>query len=331
MRPVIGVDIMGGDQLPILIFRDVIQRLNATLHPATVRFYLTKDLQKEIELESFTLPKNVSIEMIPCETVVDMDEDPLIAVRKKKDSTLLVGLQEAIQRKTTSFITLGNTGALVAGAHLFGNRLQGVDRNALLAKLPTKSGYIALIDVGANVISTSDQLMQFSNIGIAYHLAMGKKKLKFGVVNIGVEKIKGSHELRSLYHQLTEKYMGHPDITFVGNVESYSIFSGEIDLLLSDGFTGNIMLKTAEGLSSFLFKQLLSDMTDETQEMITKKFGNFFGHHEHPGALLLGLDTIVMKCHGRSEGKQIYKSIDECVKLSDIGFMSSFKMQLKSI
>ncbi|MBI5274744.1 MAG: hypothetical protein HY860_06815 [Chlamydiales bacterium] len=332
MRPVIGVDIMGGDLSPLRIYQEIIQRLASYTRPLKILFFLTQDIYQQVILPSLPAHASIEIDFVIAATTIEMDDDPLVCVRKKKDSSLMMCIDYLLHHQTDAAISLGNTGALVAAAHLFGTKLPGIDRTALLAQLPTKSGSLTCIDVGANVVSTSDQLMQFADLGCAYLKATGKEKFKIGLINIGEEKIKGRQELRHVYDLLQTKYQCDDGIQFVGNIETLHIFSGDIDLLLSDGFTGNIVLKTAEGVSAFIFEQLFNMIHEpDIHHRLIKKFGRFFGYREHPGALLLGIDGIIMKCHGRSEGKQIYYSILECAKLVEDHFLSQLKTNIKKI
>jgi len=330
MRPVVGIDLMGGDMPPQDIFIGIIDRLTKHKSHAELKFFVTEDLYKI--LSHIPAPSHSKISWEICDEFIDSNEDPLVAVRKKRSSTLIKMLDEAFNGTCNGCISLGNTGAIVAAVNLFGSKMGGIHRPALLAEIPTKSHQVSLLDVGANVRATPELLIEFSQLGIAYLLARGKTHIKLGLVNMGSEEIKGDRDVRSVYHQLTHLYAEHKQVQFIGNMETHRIFLDPIDLLVTDGFTGNTILKTAEGLSTFLIEELLQIADDSvTQEKISKNLYRFFGHHSHPGALLLGAEALIMKCHGRSDGKQIYYSIARTLELIEDNFLSSFKNHLNTI
>ncbi len=330
MRPVVGIDLMGGDIPPQDIFLGITDRLSKLKNHCELRFFVTKELYKILSLIPISCSCTISWEI--CDDFIDSHEDPLIAVRKKRSSTLTRMLDEAFAGTLQGCISMGNTGAIVADVNLFGSKIPGIRRPALLAEIPTKSANVALLDVGANVRATPELLIEFSQLGIAYLMSRGRKKIKLGLVNIGEEQIKGDRDTRSVYQQLSSLYAKQEKVQFVGNMETHRIFLDPIDLLVTDGFTGNTILKTAEGLSMFLLEELLHIAEDVTiQEKISTDLRRFFGHDSHPGALLLGADTLIMKCHGRSDGKQIFYSIVRTLELIEENFLSSFKNHLNTI
>ncbi len=183
-----------------------------------------------------------------------MDDDPLIAVRRKKDSSLCQGLQYLKEKKIDAFVSAGNTGALLFAAKTTLKTLKGIDRPALLALLPTKKKEVAVLDVGANLSLKPDHIVQFAQMGIAYQKSRGIENPIVGLLNIGIEAKKGTPQLQEAYLKLDAMNRDQP--FFAGNIEGKDVFHGNIDVLVTDGFTGNVFLKTAEGIAAFILEQL---------------------------------------------------------------------------
>ena len=233
--------------------------------------------------------------------VIEMDDSPLSAVRKKKDSSLCVGLRLLKAGEIDAFISAGNTGALVSASKIILGNLPGIMRPALLALMPTKKKPIAVLDVGAGVEAKSNLLIQFASMGAAYQRARGIKRPLVGLLNIGSEEIKGTSELRLAYKKLQK--LSTPDFEFVGNVEGTSVFNGDVDVLVTNGFTGNIFLKTAEGIASLILDRLYTDLPAEALQKIHSPLSDLrkqLHYAEYPGAFLVGVQGIVIKCHGYS-------------------------------
>ncbi len=255
-------------------------------------------------LKELKLPSNV--ELIPIGTptyskncapfqyvtapeVIGMEEHPLLALRKKKNASINVGMRLLKEGKLDALVSAGNTGALVSSAKMILSTLPKILRPCLMTLMPTKKNPVAVLDVGANVQVKATHLIQFAQLGAAYQKTRGIKKPKVGLLNIGSEALKGTSELRLAYHELQKI----SSFQFAGNIEGKSVFDGDVDVLVTDGFTGNVFLKTAEGIASLILDRIQGSASE------LKKFHSLH-YSEYPGALLAGVRGIVIKCHGYS-------------------------------
>jgi len=253
-----------------------------------------------------------------------MTDDPLSILRKKRDSSLFIGLESLKHEKVDALITCGNTGALIAGAHHLLDTIDSIKRPALIALLPTKKDPVAVLDVGANVTCDSNMLVQFALMGRAYQQARGIVNPIVGMLNIGEEESKGRKELREAY-TLLEK--AKETTSFAGNIEGREAFDGSVDVLVTDGFTGNIFLKTAEGVSSFILSQFEAVLPPDTAFEQLERVANYA---EYPGALLCGLNQLVIKCHGASNGLAVKNALFGAYQLLSNEFLPSLKKKLSS-
>ena len=289
----IGVDLMGNDNSP----KTLLTALNEL------------QLDSSTELVVFGLPeyKDLSrFEYVEALEFIEMDDHPLSALRRKKQASLCIGLKALNEKKIDAFISAGNTGSLVTGAKITLGTLPGILRPALLARMPTKKEPVAVIDVGANVQVKACHLVQFALLGTAFAKSHGIKKPRVGLLNIGSEASKGTTELRIAYQELKE--FPNSPFEFVGNIEGKSVFDGEVDVLITDGFTGNVFLKTAEGIASLLSSHL--------------------HYAEYPGAILAGVQGIVIKCHGYSTPRAFSNAIAGAVQLVRSNFTEEIKKQI---
>lgn len=210
--------------------------------------------------------------------------------------------------------------------------LPGIERPALLATLPTKKGRIAVIDVGGNIYCKAHHLVQFAQMAGAYKLCIEAIACPVvGLLNIGVESKKGTHELRKAYQLLKKQSIaskGQPSMQFIGNIEGREIFDGALDILVTDGFTGNVLLKTTEGAASFILNYLLSSTKGLLREEMTGVFDNLqhkFGYEEYPGAIVCGIEGILIKCHGNASTNAIVNSVNEAIHLVKKKFIAQMK------
>jgi glycerol-3-phosphate acyltransferase PlsX len=275
-------------------------------------------------VDALSLPKGAELILIgppslpvqiPCTEFIRMDEDPLIALRKKKEASLYLGLRLLKEKKADAFISAGNTGALVSASKMVLSMLPGLLRPALLAHIPTKKEPVAVLDVGANVPSKTAHLVQFAQMGVAYKKALGCPNPRVGLLNIGQEALKGTHDHRQAYRELQSL-----PIHFVGNVEGREVFDGDVDLLVTDGFTGNVFLKTAEGIAS-----LILDRLAEHKEVFRDKLSDLQRHlhyANYPGALLIGVRGIVIKCHSYSTPEAFAGAVLGALQLASSSILS---------
>ena len=317
----IGIDLMGSDNAPDLLLSAV----NS----------LASELPPSIELVVVGDPKYASkthLRFQAASEIIEMHEDPLLAIRRKRDASLCVGLRMLKEGAIDAFVSAGNTGALVSSAKVTLSTLPGILRPALLALMPTKHSTLAVLDVGANVQCKAEHLIQFALMGAAYQKARGIEKPSIGLLNIGSESIKGTSELRLAWQQLKELSDRAPDLfQFAGNVEGKTVFDGHIDVLITDGFTGNIFLKTAEGVASLVLDRLSENLSKDLWEKMRGELSDLRRHlhyAEYPGALLCGVKGIVIKCHGYSTPKAFANAIREAVRIIQEDFLQTLQNKL---
>jgi len=277
---------MGADTAPARIF-DATMRAEREL-PDNVRLVLFATPAVIATLP----PPSSRTEYLPCDEVVEMHDIPLLAIRQKRRATLVQGVK-AVRGELDAFISCANTGALVAAAALFLPTFCGIERPALLAEVPAERGLIAVLDVGGMIRASARRLAQFAFLGTAYQTMVGnqKKRVRVGLLNIGVEPMKGTETLQEAHRMLYA--MGNlAPFDFVGNIEPRDAFMSDIDVLVSDGFTGNVFVKTAEGVAAFLLKYV--EQAPSLPE---------------GGAELVGVDGLVMKCHGSASEAAIVHAI----------------------
>ncbi|MCH9631021.1 MAG: Phosphate acyltransferase [Chlamydiia bacterium] len=319
--PIIGVDLITGDLPALSLFSDLFKE-NGEFN-AHLKFFVPEGEFAEFESHAKKHSPHFTYSFVKTKSTIEMSDEPLSAIRLKKTSAIPMAMHLLKEGEIDAFVSNGNTGALMCGATLILKLLECTKRPGLLALLPTKGGSLAVIDVGANIHCSSELLEQFANIGIAFQKCCGIKEPKVGLLNIGGEKIKGRAEMREAYEKLqlmNKKHKGR----FVGNVEGYQAFNGSCDVLVTEGFSGNIFLKTAEGMSAFI----LDVITDQNLEQPKKKSFRLFDYAEYPGALICGVDGIVVKCHGYSNTKAVHSAIDGAAKLVKSQFLKKLKTQL---
>jgi phosphate acyltransferase len=311
----IGVDIMGSDNAPLALV-DALKELHL---PSGVELILicTPKFQKEA----------YPFQVVPSSEVIEMDEDPLAALRKKKNASVYVGMRLLKEKKIDAFVSAGNTGALVSCAKMILSTLPGISRPCLLALMPTKKNPVAVLDVGANIEVKAAQLVQFAQIGSVYQQARGIRNPSIGILNIGSEALKGTQERREAYSILKK----NKSLLFAGNIEGKSAFDGEVDVLVTDGFTGNIFLKTAEGIASLILDRLHAHIpTTEIRKLapILDDLQKHLYYAEYRGALLAGVRGIVIKCHGYSTPRAFATGVLGALDPVAKNFLESFKNNL---
>ncbi|MGE5195827.1 MAG: phosphate acyltransferase PlsX [Anaerolineae bacterium] len=327
-HPRVGIDLMGGDTSPELLLEAVV----GFAQEFEEKTLLTL-IGAPAVLSQIALPPSISSR--PAPDVILMDDDPLLAVRRKKESSLCIGMSMLAKKEIDAFISLGNTGALITSATLCLPMLPNIKRPALLTLIPTKSREVAVIDVGANTSYKADHLVQFAAMGIAYQKSRGITHPKVGLLNIGSEAQKGTPELREVYQklQLLSRDFSSDHPIFIGNVEGREVFRSEIDVLVTDGFTGNIFLKTAEGIGSLIL-DLLEEYAKEDYSPHLKAALSILQHRLHyaqyPGAILCGVEGIVVKCHGNSPPEALINSIKGATRLVEHRFLEKIKKQLNN-
>ncbi len=306
---------MGGEQPPEAIFEAVLHVANTTSDQLVV-------LATHALYSSLSEKSHPQIEFITTEEFIEMDEPPLLAVRRKKNSSMAAGMRLLKEKELDAFISTGSTGALVATAMHHLETLPGVERPALLVTMPTANGEVVVLDVGANVMPKPHQLVSYARLGSLFRTYYhGLEKPSIGLLNIGTEEQKGTKEMKETYSLLQEAFQNR----FLGNAEGRAVFQGKVDILVTDGFTGNVFLKTSEGISSFLVDYLEKHF--EVPEIVSH-LNQRFNYSEHPGAMLCGLDALVVKCHGYSDQQALINGIHGAADLARKGIIQKIRKSL---
>ena len=291
------VDSMGSDKGPQEIIKGAVDGINE-LGVEIVLVGEENIIKKE--LSKYTYPKN-SIEIINAEQIISNEDEPVLAIRRKKKSSMVLGLEALTNGRGDGFVSTGNTGALLAGGLFIVKRIEGIERAALATVYPTKKGISFILDVGANVDSKPEYLMQFATMGSIYaEKVLGIKSPTVGLANIGVEEGKGNALVRDSY-----KLLSNSNLNFIGNVEIRDIPEGIVDIIVCDGFVGNVILKLTEGIAITMFSTLKEEFESSFKSKIgalmlkpqLKSFKNRLDYREYGGAPLLGLKKPVVKAH----------------------------------
>lgn len=305
------VDGMGGDNAPVEIVKGVVDAVND--FNIDVILVGKEDVLRR-ELSKYKYPKD-KIEILNADDVISNDEDPALAIRRKKDSSLVVGLKALTEGMGDGFISAGSTGALLAGGLFIVKRIAGIERAALTTIYPTSKGISLLVDAGANVDCKPEYLKQFGVMGSIYmENVMGKNNPKVGLVNIGVEESKGNQLSKESYGLLKDS-----NINFIGNIEGRDIPAGKADVIVADGFVGNVVLKLTEGMAISIFDLLKLAFFENTKSKIgafllkpqLKNIKKKMDYREYGGAPLLGTKQPIVKAHGSSDALAIRNGIKQ--------------------
>jgi phosphate acyltransferase len=308
-----AVDAFGGDNAPKAVVEGSVDAIK------THQELFLKLFGKEEEIRELLAGYNTDmtrLEVVNAPEIIDCDESPTIAVKTKRNSSLVMALQ-ACTVDCDGIISAGSTGALLFGATMIVKRLNGVKRPALAPLLPTRTGQVMLIDCGANVDCKPQYLAQFGIMGDAYmRCVMGLESPRIALLSNGTEEAKGN-ELTKDAHALLRQM----PINFVGNIEARDILSGDIDVLVCDGFDGNIVLKHTEGAVSVMMDMLKEELMTDTRSKLGaalakpafRRFKKHLDYTEHGGAPLLGIKKCVIKAHGSSNSKAFCNAIGQAV------------------
>lgn len=314
----IAIDAMGGDHAPREVVLGALQA--AREFALSVLLVGREDVVRE-ELRRAGGGDEVAV--VHAGEVVEMTDQPGEAIRKKKDSSIRVGLNLVAEGKAASFVSAGNSGAVMAGALYVLRRVRGVDRPAIAAAIPTPAGPIVLIDAGANAGCKPAHLVQFGCMGEAYaRKVLGVLRPRVGLVSIGEEESKGTGLIRE-----TAALMRKTELNFVGNVEGRDFFSGKADVFVCDGFVGNVVLKTMEGMATALGAFLKQEIEKSPlarlgvlfAEAAIRRVRNRLDYAEYGGAPLLGVQGGVVICHGSSGARAVKNGIRAAASLAQQG------------
>lgn len=310
-RARIAIDAMGGDHAPAEI---VTGALRAREELGVEVLLVGEPQQIEAALPSKT---NLSqLEIVPAEGTIEMHEEPLSGIRRKPKASINVAMDLVKQKRADAVVSAGHSGAAMAAAHLRLGRLRGIDRPAIGAVFPTivASKQVLLLDVGANVDCRPKFLEQFALMGSVYsQYVLGVSDPKVGLLNIGEEECKGN-DLAIRTHQMLKD---NPKISFIGNAEGRDVLSGRFDVIVCDGFVGNVLLKFAEGVGEVILQILREELPQGLQGQLgtsllkpnLKRIKQRIDHAEHGGGLLLGVAGICIISHGSSQAPSIFNAI----------------------
>jgi len=303
MPVTVAVDAMGGDHGPSVTVPASLQFLESAADTRVVLVGRPAAIESALQRVAPALRARVVVH--PASEVVDMDEPPADALRRKKDSSMRVAINLVKDGTAQACVSAGNTGALMAIAKFVLKTLPGIDRPAIASQLPTKKGEVTVLDLGANVAVSPQQLVQFAAMGSA--LASGVDHIErptIGLLNVGEEEIKGSDVVKEAAELLRRS-----GLNFHGNVEGDDIFKGTTDVVVCDGFTGNVMLKASEGLVQMLYEFLKAEFTRNPLTKLAalvaypvlSSFKQRIDPRRYNGATLIGLRGVVVKSHGGAD------------------------------
>ena len=310
------VDAMGGDYAPEEPVKGAVEALRE--NQSIVIYLAGKEDVIRRELKKYTYPED-RLKIVPASQVIETGEPPAAAIQKKKDSSLVAGLQMVRKGEADAFVSSGSTGAVLVGGQVIVRKIPGVERAPLAPLIPTERGVSLLIDCGANVDARPSHLLQFAAMGSIYmEYILGVKKPRVAIVNIGAEEEKGNALVKETFPLLKECR----DIHFVGNIEARDIPKGKADVIVTEAFVGNVILKLYEGVASVLIHEVKKGMLSTLRSKIgallvkpaLKETLKSFDASEYGGAPLLGLRGLVVKTHGSAKAIEIRHSIHQCVQ-----------------
>lgn len=310
----VALDAMGGDNAPVAIVQGAIDAINTS---KDIKVYLVgKEALVKEELAKYNYNAE-QIEVVDATEVIEMAEPPVMAIRKKKDSSIVKALHLVKDGTCDAFVSAGSSGAVLVGGQLIVGRIKGVERPPMAPLIPTETGASLLIDCGANVDARPSHLVQFAKMGSVYmESVMGIKNPKVAIVNIGAEEEKGNALVKETFPLLKNT----PEINFIGSIEARDIPKGYADVIVCEAFVGNVILKLYEGVGGTLIKKVKEGMMTTLRSKIgallvkpaLKTCLKSFDLEEYGGAPLLGLKGLVVKTHGSSKAVEIKNTILQC-------------------
>ncbi len=308
----IAVDAMGTDRHPAVEVEGTVAALDEL--PDTIRIALVGDRERiQAELDRLGVQTSERLSIVHAPGRIGPEESPVTAVRRKPDSSIVVGLNLQREGEADAFVSAGSTGAVMAASLFILRPLPGVDRPAIATLLPTAHGPMIMLDAGANVDCKPGQLVQFARLGSIYARdVLGRDTPRVGLLNIGEEPEKGNELSVETHRRLRES-----DLNFVGNVEGREIIEDACDVLVTDGFVGNVLLKFYESGAGFVFGLLRRDLPQDGESANMGRVKKILDYAEYGGAPLLGVNGISIICHGGSTPRAITNALKAAVTASN--------------
>ena len=309
------LDAMGGDNAPKEMVKGAVEAVSKEAGLKVILVGREEEITSELSSYNY---KKEQIEVVNATEVIETAEPPVNAIRRKKDSSIVVGMKMVKKGEADAFVSVGSSGAILVGGQTIVGRLKGVERPPLAPLIPTEKGVSLLIDCGANVDARPSHLVQFAKMGSIYmeHI-VGIKNPKVAIVNIGAEEEKGNALVKETFPLLKET----KGINFTGSIEAREIPHGQADVIVCEAFTGNVILKLTEGLASTLVGKIKEGMMSTLRSKIgallvkpaLKATLKEFDASEYGGAPLLGLNGLVVKTHGSAKAKEVSNTLIQCV------------------
>lgn len=330
-KTIVALDAMGGDHAPKELVKGAVKAVLE--RPELVVNLIGSKDAIEKELEQYSYPKE-QIVVVHASEKIGTAESPVAAIRSKKNSSIVIGMNMVKHEEAHAFVSAGNSGAILVGGQLIVGRIKGVERTPLAPLMPTEKGVSLLIDCGANVDARASHLVQFAKMGTIYmESVMGKKNPTVAIVNIGAEEEKGNQLVKDTFPLLK----ACKDIHFIGSIEAREIPKGYADIVLCEAFVGNVILKLYEGMGSTLIGMIKAGMLTNLRSKIgallvkpaLKKTLGAFDATKYGGAPLLGLKGLVVKTHGNATEKEIKNSLIQCITFNEQKISDQIKESFK--
>ena len=327
----IAVDAMGGDGSPKKIIDGIV--LNHSTNK-NIFFKIFGDKNKIIPIINNKIP-NEYFEIIHTEKVIKSTDSPLEGAKRGKDTSMWLAIQSVRLKEADIVISAGNTGALLVVSKLNLKMIENIDKPALSALWPNKKGMSVVLDLGANIECSSKNLLDFSIMGASLYTSLfADQKPNVALLNIGSEELKGNETIKETYQLLNEKQS--QNFNFSGYIEGNHLMDGEVNVIVSDGFTGNIALKTAEGTANFITEELKKTMTGSILGKISsllnisnlRKFKKRLDPRLYNGAIFIGLDSPVVKSHGGTDYVGFSNSLDVCHRIVKGNLIEKIKQNI---
>ena len=326
----VAIDAMGGDNAPEETVKGAVDAINEDKRVKV--FLVGRESQIREELKKYTYQES-QLEVVNADEVIETSEPPVMAIRKKKDSSIVKAMYMVKNGTCDAFVSAGSSGAVLVGGQVIVGRIKGVERPPLAPLIPTEKGVSLLIDCGANVDARPSHLVQFAKMGSVYvENTLGIKQPRVGIVNIGAEEEKGNTLVKETFPLLKTC----PEINFIGSVEARDIPTGVADVIVCEAFVGNVILKMYEGVGATLLKKVKSGMMSSLRSKIgallvkpaLKETLKEFDTKEYGGAPLLGLNGLVVKTHGSSKAGEFKNSILQCITFKEQNINEKIKEKI---